>query len=163
MYRALDEIFIGIDPMKHSAKYWSNGIHAPSLTTLPNVAQAVSQILKHPDIFKNQRVYLSPFQASQREIVAQPEKRQSVGYRAIEVDDVEPVEDANLKWKTKQDPMAVSTLIRAGVLLPGFGADFATSKKSPSLEELVEMPILTLEGVIETWVEKHPETVVTDG
>lgn len=160
--RSLDEVFIGIDPTSHSAQYWCNGTHTPSHTTLPYVAQAVLQILKHPDFFQNQRVFLSPFQASQREIVARLEKEQGVKYLANEDDSAKAVEDAKFKWRTEHDPTVVGTLVSAGVLLPGFGADFVTSKKSPILEELVEMPKLTLEEVIQDWVIKHPETIIAE-
>ena len=160
--RALDLSFISIDPKKHTAKYWCDGTHTPSNTTLPYVAQATLQILMHPELFKNQRVFLSPFQASQQEIVAELEKLQNVKYQISDANGDNIVKNAKSKWNSEQDAMAAGTLVSAGVLLPGFGADFATSKKTPILEDVVKMPALSLQAVIKAWVEEHPETVVED-
>ncbi len=123
------------------------------------VAKATLQILKHPDLFRNQRVFLSPFQASQREIVAELEKAQNVKYKTWDADSNEIVTSAQSTWKTERDLMAAYTLVSAGVLLPGHGADFLTSRKAPLLEEMVEMPKMSLETVIKTWVERHPAAV----
>jgi hypothetical protein len=160
--RALDESFIGIDPKKHTVEYWCEGIHSPSHTTLSYVAQATLQILKHSELFKNQRVFLSPFQASQREIVAELEKLQGVKYQDFDADSEKVVKNAKLEWETEANAVAAGTLVSAGVLLPGFGADFVSSKKTPILEEIVEMPSLTLKAVIKAWVKRHPETVVEE-
>lgn len=152
--RSLDTApFLGIDPNNHKVDYWRGGTHAPSHATLPYAAQATLQILNHPDIGKNQRIFLSPFQASQREIVAELEKVQGVKYQVADADDDQIVQDATAKWKTEGDVQAAYTLVAADILLPGHGSDFPTAKKTPILENVVSMPKLTLQDVIKAWYE----------
>ena len=101
-------------------------------------------------------MFLSPFQASQREIVAELEKAQSVKYKTFDADSSNIVMNAQSKWKNEKDLTAAYTLVSAGVLLPKYGADFVSSGKAPLLEDMVEMPKLSLETLVKAWIEQHP-------
>ena len=54
-----------------------------------------------------------------------------------------------------RDVNAAYTLVAAGVLLPEYKANFATSGKRLILERMVDMPGLTLEDVVQGWIEGH--------
>ncbi|KAK3716653.1 hypothetical protein LTR37_006283 [Vermiconidia calcicola] len=151
--------FLDIFPIKHEVKYWQDGSHRPSLTTRAYGAQATLQLLKHPDVAKNQRVFLCPVEGSQREVVAELEKQQRVKYSVSHVDTESIVRGAQTKWESDRDVIAAYKLVAAGVLLPEYKADFASAGKQPILEQIVEMPKLTVEDIVREWVEAHPETV----
>jgi hypothetical protein len=61
------------------------------------------------------------------------------------------------RWEGERDLTAAYTLISAGVVLEN-EADFVTSGKAPLLEDMVEIPKLSLEMVVKTWVEEHRAT-----
>ena len=149
---ALGYTFLGIDTVAHTAQYWNDGSHAFSNTTLPYSAQATLQILKHPELFQNQRVFLSGVEASQRQIVAELERqKQGEKYTDTQVNGEQIVRDAQAQWSSG-DKNAAYTLVTAGILLPEYKANFATAGKKPILEEMVDIPKLTLEEVVRDYV-----------
>ncbi|KAK5123525.1 hypothetical protein LTR85_002563 [Meristemomyces frigidus] len=152
---ALGMKFFDIDPVAHTARYWRNGTHAFSQTTLPYAAQAVIQVLKHPDATRNERVFLSAFEASQRDIVAELEKQQGMQYTVDESFDADKVvEEAKAKWLKEGDLSTLATTIRAAVMLPEYGTNFVSAGKKPILEQVegVRLPTLTLESVVRQWL-----------
>lgn len=158
LFRALEVKFLGIDPVEHTVAYWDGAYHAASHTTLSYAAQGVIECLKHPEETKNKRVFLEAFTASQREIVAELEKQQGVKYEELEpVDGKKTVEDAHQRWEAsgQTDNDAVITTVVAGILMPEYHADFVQSGKKPMLEDLVQMPKVTLEDVVRTVVERQ--------
>lgn len=157
--RALDTNFIGIDPSSYAVSYWAGGAHTPSCTTLPYCAAATLALLARPDLGRNQRIFLCPFEASQQSIVSILERTQNVKYQTQMVDDGILIADAQRKWQEEKDVSATYTLIAAGVLHPEYRSDFATASKSPILERMVDMPELTLEGVVKDWIKANPQTV----
>lgn len=80
-------------------------------------------------------------------------------YEAFDADSSKIVMSAQSRWKSERDLRAVYTLASAGVLLPGFGADFVTSGKAPLLEDVAEMPKLSLQMVVKKWFEEHTATI----
>lgn len=159
---ALDTKFLGIDPVAHTVQYWEGGSHTPSHTTLAYAAQAVADVLKHPDLGVNQRIFLSPFQASQREIVTELETQQGVEYTANHVEGHDDVEQAKVKWIRERDENAAYILVSAGILLPEYRSDFETAGKQPILEKLIEMRKLTLEDVVREWLIVKARSKSTD-
>lgn len=145
---ALNAKFIGVDPVAHTAQYWRDGTHRFSNTTLPYSAQATVQLMKNPEVGKNQRIFVSGFEASQQDIVAELEKQQGVKYDVSHEDADQIVAEAKSKWANEREASAPYTLIKASILLPEYKANFVSAGKKPILEELVEMPKLTLEGVV---------------
>lgn len=144
--------FLDIDPINHTAQYWLGGTHTPSITTLPYSAKAVVQLLKHPEVGKNQRIFLSSFEASQRDIVAELEKQQGVKYATSSVECEGVVREAQSRWENQGDEMAAYRLVTAGILLPQGKSNFVSTGKKPMLEKELEMPQLTLESVIRNWI-----------
>lgn len=126
-----------------------------SASTLPYCAQAVVRLFRHPEIAENQRVFLSPFEASQRQVVAELEKLQNVAYSNVDVDGSQVVRDAQAKWKGEKDMNAAFTLVKASILLPEYKAGFVSAGKHPVLEDLVGLPKLSVEDVVREWVEQH--------
>ncbi|KAH6680627.1 hypothetical protein B0J14DRAFT_446973, partial [Halenospora varia] len=124
----LDVKFADIDPNARTATYWDDGSHAFSCTTIPYVAQGVLQVLKSPDKFRNQRVFMEAFAASQRDIVAELEKQQGVKYTSQNVDGQE-----RLKWayerlaRDENDAEAFYVPVKYQALTKGYGADFVKS------------------------------------
>jgi hypothetical protein len=106
------------------------------------------QILKHPELFKNKRVFVSPFEASQRQVIAELERQQGVKYSISAVNDQEEIRKAQEGWELRKDIASAYRLVAAGVLLPEYKSGFATAGKDPLLEETVEMPKITLEDVV---------------
>ncbi|KAM0719499.1 hypothetical protein Q7P37_003628 [Cladosporium fusiforme] len=155
---ALDVNFLDIDPRAHTAQYWSDGTHRPSLTTRRYCAEATLQLLKNPHVAKNQRIFLSPIEASQQQIVAALEKLQGVRYAISIADTDKIVQDAQGRWEDDQEVTAAYRLVTAGVLLPKYKADFGTSGKIPILEQMLEMPRLSLQDTLNQWVESYSET-----
>ena len=149
---ALDTKFLGIDPVGHTTQLWEDGTHEMSHTTLEYAAQAVIEMLKRPEIGVNQHVFLSPFQASQRQIVGELERQQRAEYTSAAVDGAAIIGKAKRKWLEEQDDTAAYTLVSAGILLPEYSSDFRTAVKQPILEELVDMRKFTLNDVVREWV-----------
>ena len=147
---------IDVDPFAHTVQYWRDGTHAPSITTLPYCAEATLQILKHTDIARNQRIFLSAFEASQRQVVAELEEQQQLKYTASHADEDRIVQEAKARWNSAKDENAAYTLVTPGVLLPEYKGNFVSSNKQPILEQIVEMPKLTLEVVVNEWVQANP-------
>ena len=113
------------------------------------------QLLKRPDLAKNQRIFLSAFEASQQQVVAELGRQQNVRYSTSHVDTNKIVKESQAKWAEEQDENAAYTLVAAGILLPEYKANFVTSGKKPLLEQAVELPKLTLEDVVRDWVQSH--------
>ena len=118
------------------------------------------QILKQPEATKNKRVYVSAFEASQQQVVAELEKQQGVRYATSHLDAEATVAEAKAKWKREQDVNAAYRLVSAGTLVPECNAGFVNAGKQPILEELVSMPSLTLEDVVKQWIVQNPQAVV---
>jgi len=68
---ALDVKYIDIDAEAHEVVSWDEHTQKPSMTTLPYAAQGVIRVLRQPDEFKNQRVFMEIFTASQKEVVTE--------------------------------------------------------------------------------------------
>ncbi|KAK3641096.1 hypothetical protein LTR56_011542 [Elasticomyces elasticus] len=122
---ALDNIFIGIDPFAHKVEYWQNGTHT---------AQAVIASLKHPEATRNQRIFVSPFEVSQRKIVEVLEELQGVKYDVTHIPG-DIMERTNARI-VGGDTNAVAVTIAAGVLLSEYRADFVSSGKTPLIESV---------------------------
>ncbi|KAK5120688.1 hypothetical protein LTR85_006046 [Meristemomyces frigidus] len=153
---ALDAKFLGIDTVEHTVKYWRDGNHPFSSTTLPYAAAAALQILQLPvEQTANKRIFVSAFEASQRQVVAELEKQQGVEYTSIPYDADKTVEEAKAKWAAQQDIYAAYTTVTASIMLPEYGSNFDTSGKQPLLERMegVALPRLTLESVLREWLE----------
>ncbi|KAK4959020.1 hypothetical protein LTR10_003819 [Elasticomyces elasticus] len=154
---ALDNIFIGIDPFAHKIEYWQNGTHSPSMTTLAYAAQAVVASLKHPEATRNKRVFVSPFEVSQRKIVEVLEELQGVNYAVSHVPG-HIIERTHVRI-VGGDTNAVAVTIAAGVLLSEYRADFVSSGKTPLIESIADMPSLGVQEVLAAWVEGHPKSI----
>jgi hypothetical protein len=118
-------------------------------------AQAVVAMLKRPDFGKNQRIFLSPFEASQRQIVAELERVLGVEFAEEHVDDGKLVQDAQSGWEEDWDINFAYQLVTAGVLLPEYKSGFESAGKKPILEHEIETPKFTLEGVLNHWLSAH--------
>jgi hypothetical protein len=150
---------IDINPVAHSVEYWQGGSHPFSCTTVPYTAEATLAILKHPEVTKSKRIFLSPFEATQKEVVAELERQQHATYTVSGVDDSATVKEAKKQWNEKGDYNAAYRLVTAGVLLSEYLAGFASARKEPILEDVVDMAKLRLEDVVREWVEANPATV----
>ncbi|GAB1739847.1 hypothetical protein NU219Hw_g4781t1 [Hortaea werneckii] len=146
---ALDTKFLGIDPEAHTVRYWRDGSAKWSATTLPYTAAAVVQILKNHRATANRRIFLSPFETSQREIVAELERQQGVKYDELPFDADAEVAAAEHKWTTENDMSSVYVTIPAVVLLPEYGTAFQTRAKFPIAEAIegVKLPPMSVAGV----------------
>ncbi|KAK5682607.1 hypothetical protein LTS10_005735 [Elasticomyces elasticus] len=154
---ALDNKFIGIDPFAHTVEYWQDGTHSPSMTTLAYAAQAVVASLKHPEATRNQRVFVSPFEVSQRNITEVLEELQGVKYDVSHIPgDIVERTHARIAGG---DMNAVAVTIAAGVLLQEYHADFVSSGKTPLIETIAAMPPLRVQEVLAAWVEGHPKSL----
>ena len=156
--RALRTVFLGVDPTAHSVTYWDRGTHAFSGTTLPYSGAAIVQALHHPDRVRNQRVFLEAFTASQRDLVAELERQQSSGIGpAITYTELAPTDGgaavaaAHARWESSghRDLGAAYETITAEILMEEYGAGFRQAGKGPFLEDLVEMPKVTLREAVE--------------
>jgi len=129
-------------------QYWRDGTHAFSCTTLQYCGSAVAALLKHPDTGRNQRVFLSPFEASQRQIVAELESLMKVKFTTAHAEDEKIVKEAQRVWEEEKDLSAAYQLVTAGVLLPSYKSGFESSGKEPILEKMIVMPKLTMSSVV---------------
>ncbi|KAK4503959.1 hypothetical protein PRZ48_004874 [Zasmidium cellare] len=157
---ALDVVFIGIDPVKHTVAYWDNGTHTPTVSTLPYSALGVVESIKHAEETKNKRIFLDPLKASQREVVAELERQQGVKYTELEpVVGTKAIEEAHKKWADsgETDIPAVLTTVTAQILVEEYGTDFKKARKGPILEDFVKMPKITLPEVVKMYVEQSKE------
>ncbi|CZR54742.1 uncharacterized protein PAC_04626 [Phialocephala subalpina] len=152
---ALDVKFVDIDPEAHSVVYWDEGTQAPSMTTLPYSAQGVLQVLKHPDQFNNQRVFLEGFAASQKDVVAELEKQQGVKYTSTAIDGKAKVKEAMGILDKGFDLQAAFDTVKAELWRPEYKADFVASGKEPILERVVDMPKISLKDVVGEYVAAH--------
>ncbi|KAK5128149.1 hypothetical protein LTR08_004101 [Meristemomyces frigidus] len=145
---ALDYMFIGIDAFEHTVQYWKGGKHAFSYTTLAYAAAAGLEILRLPAAkTANKRIYMSPQEASQHQIVAELEKQQGVEYTSLPFEAESALAEA--REIVAADHMSFAT-VPATVLLPEYQANFVTAGKLPLLERLngVKLPELTVENVV---------------
>ncbi|KAI7364209.1 hypothetical protein KC354_g5894 [Hortaea werneckii] len=151
---ALDTKFLGVDPEAHTVTYWRNGFAQWSATTLLYTAEAVVQILRNRRATANKRIFLSPFETSQREIVAELERQQGVKYDVFPFDADAEVAAAKRKWTAEKDMSSIYVTIPAVVLLPEYGTAFQTAAKSPIAEEMesVKLPPMSVAEVVEQWV-----------
>ncbi|KAI6802130.1 hypothetical protein KC367_g8196 [Hortaea werneckii] len=151
---ALDTKFLGIDPETHTVRYWRDGSAKWSATTLPYTAAAVVQILRNPHDTANKRIFLSPFETSQREVVAELERRQGVEYNVIPFDADEEVAAAKKKWITEKDMGSIYVTIPAAVLLAEYEAAFQIAAKSPIAEKMesLKLPQISAAEVVQGWV-----------
>ena len=135
-------------------RYWRDGSAKWSATTLPYTAAAVVQILRNPRATANRRVFLSPFETSQREVVAELERQQGVKYHVLSFDADAEVATAKQKWRTEKDMSSVYVTIPAVVLLPEYGTAFQTGAKSPIAEKMesMKLPQITAAEVVQAWV-----------
>ncbi|PPJ61126.1 hypothetical protein CBER1_04166 [Cercospora berteroae] len=148
---ALETKFLDIDPTAHTVSYWDGGNHAPTFTTLQYAAHAVLECLKHPKQTANLRVYVEAFSATQQEIVAELEAQQGVKYKVLDpVNGSEAVAEAHkrLNESENQDRQAALRTIVAEVWVAKYGANFIARGKKPHLEDLVQMPKVTLQDVV---------------
>ncbi|KAK5171966.1 uncharacterized protein LTR77_003603 [Saxophila tyrrhenica] len=159
---ALETTFLGIDAKApynvgvsgngRKVDYWRDGTHAFSCTTLEYCGAALVALLKHPEVGINQRVFLSPFEASQREIIAELESQLNVEFATAHADDKKIVQGAQTDWKQTKNVFSAYQLVSAGILLPEYKSGFESSGKAPILEHLLEMPKLTLKGIVAEWI-----------
>ncbi|KAI6803291.1 hypothetical protein KC332_g15111 [Hortaea werneckii] len=151
---ALDTKFLGIDPEAHTVRYWRDGSAKWSATTLPYTAAAVVQILRNRRATANKRVFLSPFETSQREVVAELERQQGVKYDVLPFDADAEVAGAKQKWSTEKDMSSIYVTIPAVVLLPEYGTAFQTAAKSPIAEKMesMKLPQISAVEVVQGWV-----------
>lgn len=152
---ALDVKFIDIDPENHSVVYWDQGTQKPSMTTLKYAAQGVLAILQHPSQFKNQRVFMEGFAASQKDIIGELEKQQGVKYSSTTIDGKEKAKEAMETLAKGFDLQAAFDTVKAELWVPDYKADFVASGKEPLLERVVEMRKITLEDVVREYVASH--------
>jgi hypothetical protein len=111
-----------------------------TFTTLPTAADAVRRILLNPEATENRVVPVRNFEASLGEIVALLEEAQGVKYEVTPVENTdELIESKQKQWveSGEQDIGAALWLVKAGFLLPGYGSNFAESKKWTLGNELV--------------------------
>ena len=127
------------------------------MSTLAYAAKATLEALKHPEQTKNKRIFLSPFEASQSDVVARLEKLQGVKYSVATLPD-DIVEQTHAKIKAG-DEEAVYMTVTAGLFLEEYKSGSRTAGKSPIVEDFVDLPKLTLKQVVKEWVDAHPETV----
>lgn len=151
----LDSKFIDIDPEAHSVIYWDNGTQAPSMTTLPYTAQSVLAVLKHSENFKNQRVFLEAFAASQKDIVAELEKQQGVKYGSTTINGVERTKKATDTLAKEFDLNEAFATVKAELWVPEYKADFVAAGKHPILERSVSLPKVTLQEVVKEYLATH--------
>ncbi|KUJ13010.1 NAD(P)-binding protein [Mollisia scopiformis] len=152
---ALDVKFIDIDPEAHQVVYWDEGTQAPSMTTLEYTAQAVIQVLKHPAQFRNQRVFMEAFAASQRDVVEELERVQGVEYESQRIDGREKVREVMGVLEKGFELQAALATVRAELFVGEYKADFVRSGKEPILERVVDMPKITLRDVVREYVARH--------
>jgi len=151
----LEVKFLDIDPEAHTATYWDEGKQAPSMTTLPYAAQGVIQLLRNPQLFKNQRVFMQAFAASQSDIVAELEKLQGIKYKVVTINGPEKVRQSHATLANGFDLTATLDTIRAELFIAEYKADFVAAGKSPILEEVIEMPKLTMQDIVREYVAKQ--------
>ena len=135
-------------------RYWRDGSAKWSATTLPYTAAAVVQILRNPHDTANKRIFLSPFETSQREVVAELERRQGVEYNVIPFDADEEVAAAKKKWITEKDMGSIYVTIPAAVLLAEYEAAFQIAAKSSIAEKMesLKLPQISAAEVVQGWV-----------
>lgn len=147
--------FGDIDPENHSATYWDEGKQAPSWTTLPYAAQGVLAVLKRHEDFQNQRVFMEAFAASQKDIVAELEKQEGVKYTTSSVKGAEKVKEAHATLAQGFDMGAAFTTVKAEIWVADYKADFKASGKKPILEEYAELPKITLQEVVKSYIARQ--------
>ena len=116
--------FPDIDIVKHTATLWAGGNHQLSWTTLAWSAQAVAEILLHPEETKNKVVPVRALEASQNDIIAVLEKLQGVRYELSAADHEKQIADARADWEKTQARWPSLVLVKAGFLLDGYGSNF---------------------------------------
>jgi hypothetical protein len=151
----LDSKFIDIDSDAHSVIYWDNGTQAPSMTTLPYTAQGVIQVLKHSENFKNKRVFMEAFAASQKDIVAELEKQQGVKYTSTTINGVERTKKAMDTLAKEFDLNEAFATVKSELWVPEYKADFVAAGKHPILEHSVSLPKITLQDVVKEYLATH--------
>lgn len=135
-------------------RYWRDGNAKWSATTLPYTAAAVVQILRNPRATANRRIFLSPFETSQREVVAELERQQGMRYDVLPFDADAEVAAAKQKWTSEKDMSGIYVTIPAVVLLPEYGTAFQTAAKFPIAEEMenMKLPPMSVAEVVGQWV-----------
>ncbi|KAI7553410.1 hypothetical protein KC331_g1249 [Hortaea werneckii] len=86
-------------------------------------------MLRDPRATANRRIFLSPFETSLREIVAELERQQGVKYEVLPFDAEAEVAAAKQKPTTEKDMNSIYVTIPAVVLLPEYGTAFQTAAK----------------------------------
>lgn len=125
------------------------------MVSLPYAALAIVESLTHPEATRNLRIFISPFESSQREVVAELERLQGVKYIVSHVSE-SIVEETHARIAAG-DESAIALTITAAVLLPEYRADFKTSGKQPLAEDIADLPQLSLQDVLTDWVKAHPQ------
>ena len=116
--------FPDIDVVEHTATLWAGGNHKLSWTTIAWSAQAIAEILLHPEETKNNVVPVRALEASQNDIVAVLEELQGVKYETSAADHEKQIKDARADWEKTHARWPGLVLVKAGFLLDGYGSNF---------------------------------------
>jgi hypothetical protein len=124
---------IGIDPSAHAVLYCRNGTHRTSTMTMPYAAAATIAAFTHSNATKNNRIFMSAFVASERDIVADMKKLQGATY-AVSHASVDVLDQIRDKLKADEEqPGAYQSAqyetVTASVLLPEYQAGSVTLGK----------------------------------
>ncbi|KAM6530435.1 hypothetical protein FALCPG4_008563 [Fusarium falciforme] len=114
--------FFGMDLATKTAALVDDGTTVFSSSTLPYIAKAVIAALEHANETKNQYVYISSFNITQRDIVAALEKVQGQKW-AISHTTSEKIISTGQKKMANGDHSGIIDLVRAGAMGKGHLAD----------------------------------------
>ncbi|KAJ4350328.1 uncharacterized protein N0V89_008949 [Didymosphaeria variabile] len=119
-----------IDAGSKTATLWDGGDARFSVSTYGTIAQAVLQILRMPGVTKNETVYVSSFETSQKELLGiyQDGTGGAEGWTVEYEDCEEGIKEAQDMYCTAEDGMtrmkAVGRLALLSTVMKGAGGDF---------------------------------------
>lgn len=130
----------GIDVPNKKAQFYDDGNMKTVTTTWPRVGEAVAKLISLPvsgaspslNDFKNQRVYISSFFLSQREMLDAAQRSTGTTDKDWEITKVSPeaIYEKGVEEIKRGNFQAASTVIYAGNFIPNGGNDYIHHKRT---------------------------------
>jgi hypothetical protein len=123
--RVLEPGAFGFNTTKRTATLYDGGDIPFSTTKLSTIGDAIVGILRNPDATRNKYVFVRSALTTHAQLLANLEKATACKWK-VEHDSVSRVRQQGQDRMAKGDFMGNLDLIRAAILTPGTGFDFAS-------------------------------------
>lgn len=153
MSQALENGLTGISPLTNTATIVDSGTQPWPASLRSHIGRAVSEILRHPDITKNQYLSTASFNVSQNQVLAIVEELTGKKFAVTRADskDIFKSGEEKLPNLAKGDHSAFVDFLKAYFLADGAGNEL---KDEDSANEKLCLQTEDVRAVVKGWLEK---------